>query len=85
MTQEHCKISHEDDGTVQAISSTISLTVLPDGEVKAFNRNGLQKNISTGETKHLRFVVGELDGVRVYLRQMADGVAVVLTKQDLYP
>lgn len=78
MTQEHCKVTVEDDGTVHAVSSDIQLTILPDGEARAFNRNALK--MEAGNERHIRCLVGELDGVRIYVK----GSHIIMTKQDLY-
>ena len=45
MTQLHCEITIEDDGTIVASSPELSMTILPDGEAKAFNRVGVKKKI----------------------------------------
>jgi len=39
MPQLHCEIETLDDGTVIAHSPDLTLTILPDGEAEAFNRN----------------------------------------------
>ena len=47
---------------------------------RLFHRNGLKKNLRTGETTHARMLVAEVRGVRVYFH----GSHVVITTQDLY-
>ena len=80
--QLHCKIETQPDGSISAVSDDLQMIVLPDGDdpPRVFNRNALQKNMRTGESTHLRVLVGELDGVRVYVS--ADQI--ILTKRDLY-
>ena len=115
MPQLHCEIEQDDDGMVIAHSPDLTLTILPDGEAKAFNRNFVrqtmmdkplhaklnsiaaeiqQKKITQMEAwekisqmlenrlrdPHERWLVGELDGVRVYI----NGNQIIMTKQDLY-
>jgi hypothetical protein len=58
----------------------MAVTVLPDGESKIFHRNAIKKHLGTGETVHLRALVAELNGVRLYLV----GNHLVMTTQDLY-
>jgi hypothetical protein len=70
----------EEDGTRHAVSPDLVVTVLPDGESQMFHRNAIKKNTATGETAHLRALVAELNGVRMYLL----GNHIVLTTQDLY-
>lgn len=38
MTQPHAEITRDDDGTIHAISPAHQMTILPDGEARAFNR-----------------------------------------------
>ena len=78
MTQLHCDITQDDDGTIYATSLERCLTILPDGPGRAFNRNF--KTYSPGNVTHERVLVGELDGVRVYIL----GNDVIMTKQDMY-
>lgn len=74
------EISQDQDGARHAVSPELVVTVLPDGESQIFHRNAIKKNTSTGETTHLRALVAELNGVRMYLH----GNNIVLTTQDLY-
>ena len=112
---EHCKVSTDDDGTVHATNGVTALTILPDGESKAFNRNFIKQTMFGGklharlnnlaariqqgkiseddawlevsamvEAKttqpHTRWLVGELNGVRVYISD--DNI--IMTTRDLY-
>lgn len=63
------------------LSDGTSLSVLPDGNQKIFFRCGIKKHLQSGETEHIRWLVGELNGVRCYVQ----GDNVILTTQDLYP
>lgn len=73
-------IRQDEDGARHAVSPDLVVTVLPDGESQIFHRNAIKKNTATGETTHLRALVAELNGVRIYLL----GDHIVLTTQDLY-
>lgn len=73
-------ISQDDDGARHAVSPEMVVTVLPDGESQIFHRNAIKKNTATGETTHLRALVAELNGVRMYLLDNH----IVLTTQDMY-
>jgi len=77
---EDCKISEVDE-IKTAISGDGCLIVNPDGETKVFMRNGIKKHLQLGETQKVRWLVGELNGVRCYY----DGESVVMSTQDLYP
>lgn len=74
------EISQDEDGARHAVSPDMVVTVLPDGESQLFHRNAIKKNTATGETVHLRALVGELNGVRMYLL----GSHIILTTQDMY-
>jgi len=82
-TQLHADIKTLEDGSIQAIAPTMQLLVIPSegSKHRAFNRNGLQRNLKTGKTTHIRWLVGELDGVRCYIQDNQ----IILTKRDLYP
>jgi len=80
MTPMHFDISQDADGARHAVSPDLAITVLPDGESRMFHRNAIKKNSATGETTHLRALVAELNGVRLY----AIGGHFILTTQDLY-
>ena len=74
------EISQDKDGSRHAVSPDMVVTVLPDGKSQLFHRNAIKKNTATGETMHLRALVAELNGVRMYLL----GKHIVLTTQDMY-
>ncbi len=74
------EISQDEDGARHAISPDMVVTVLPDGNSQLFHRNAIKKNTATGETVHLRALVAELNGVRMYLV----GNHIILTTQDMY-
>lgn len=74
------QISQDPDGARHAVSPELAVTVLPDGESKIFHRNAIKKNSATGETTHLRALVAELNGVRVYIM----GGHIIVTTQDMY-
>ncbi|MDE3036956.1 MAG: hypothetical protein KGJ21_00665 [Pseudomonadota bacterium] len=73
-------LSQDADGARHAASPELAITVLPDGESKMFHRNAIKKNSASGEAVHLRALVAELNGVRVYIM---DG-HMIITTQDLY-
>jgi hypothetical protein len=77
---EDCKITEDEDGIKHAASVHGVLSVLPDGETRVFMRNAIKMGIAGGESGRFRMLVGELDGVRVYVC----GDKVTLTKRDLY-
>ena len=84
-SQEHCKYKEDADGTKHGVSSQISLSILPDGQTKLFNRNAKRLNGSQEEVSHQRCVVGELNGVKTYVRILPTGqVQVVITTQELF-
>jgi hypothetical protein len=76
----HFDIRQDEDGARHAVSPELVVTVLPDGESQIFHRNAIKKNTATGETTHVRALVAQLNGVRMYLV----GGHIVLTTQDLY-
>lgn len=76
---QDCEIKTDEQGIRHAISKDGCVSVLPDGEVKLFMRNAI-KFRPNGNKEHLRMLVAELDGVRVYVK----GDQVIVTKQDLY-
>ena len=73
------EIFTDEDGTKHCILPEMSLSILPDGESKVFLRNAIK--LIGGRQEKRRYIVGELDGVRVYI----EGASVIMTKQDLYP
>lgn len=81
MLQPHAKITENKDGVITAVSPIHQLTVFPDGKSKVFNRNAKRINETDPTKQEERWLVGELDGVRVYI----NGTHFIMTKQDLYP
>jgi hypothetical protein len=57
------------------------LSVMPDGEQTVKFRCGIKKNLMTGETTHIRWLVGELNGVKVYV----NGDNIIMTTRELHP
>jgi hypothetical protein len=74
------QITTEDDGTRHAVQGDVALTILPGGETSLFARRAIKKHPS-GETENITWLVGELNGVRVYI----NGSKIVMTTQDLLP
>lgn len=79
------RVQTDETGTVTAVSvgevtPVAALAVLPDGLARSFVRRG-RKLRPDGGADETAWLVGELDGVRVYV----DGATLVLTKQDIYP
>jgi hypothetical protein len=67
-----------------AEGKNLQMTVEGDGG-SAFSRVGIL-NACTPAAEEVRWLVGELDGVRVYLFRDTDGsLDVLLTKRDVYP
>lgn len=73
-------IKQDDEGAWNATSLQRIVTVLPEGDTKIFMRNGVRPFAPGGEQR-VRWLVAELDGVRVYVH----GNHILVTKQDLYP
>jgi hypothetical protein len=71
------EITTDEHGHKHITFPEAQVTVLNDGDTKVFIRNGIR--IKTGEK--VRWLVGELDGVRVYVQDSN----IILTRQDLYP
>jgi hypothetical protein len=68
----------ESDGVKSAVNPILSLAVMPDGETKIFKRRAI-KNVGSRNPTYETMLVGELDGVRVYVK----GNDIILTKQNL--
>lgn len=69
------------DGHKHSVTPHFTLTVIPDApDCAIFARNGIKMPITGGRTVHHRALVGQLDGVRVYIQKGS----IVMTKQDLY-
>lgn len=77
---DDCKITEDEDGVKHATSIQGVLSVLPDGETKVFMRNFIKMGFGGKPSGKHRWLVGELDGVRIYV----NGNKFILTKQDLY-
>lgn len=73
------QIETKEDGTRVATNPLTTLSIMPDGETKLFKRRAI-KTTTGKETEFDTVLIGELDGVRVYVKNGA----IVLTKQDLY-
>jgi hypothetical protein len=75
-------ISVEESGARVAVGEGCHFAVLPDGETppKLFRRRAIKRH-STGEVEEVCWLVGELNGVRVY----KDGDHFVMTTADLNP
>ena len=73
------KLELAGDGSRIAKNPLTSLVILPDGESRLFKRRAIKK-CEGKETKFDSILIGELDGVRVYVRDNQ----IIMTKQDLY-
>jgi len=73
------EINRDEGSTTTAKSDRLSVTVM--GESRVFHRNGVKKHLKTGESEHVRYLVCELDGVRLYI----NGPELVMTKEDINP
>ncbi len=70
------------DGEVQTgTNGRVGLTVYPDGKSRMRKRNG----IKWPGGRKVQWLYAELDGVRVYVKDVGAEISVVLTRQDLYP
>ena len=58
-----------------------TVIVLPDGESKLFKRRTVRLREGDDEAQEDCWLVGELDGVRVYV----EGNHIVMTRANLYP
>jgi len=72
------KLSQDPDGTRHGINPRNSLTILPDGETRLFQRRAI-KGVGGENVTFDSCLVGELNGVRVYVKDNS----IVLTTQDL--
>ena len=77
MTQPHAKVEVQEDGSLAASVGSLELRV--EGG-KIFNRNAVKKS-SDGNNWHVRWLDGEVDGVRLYI----SGGKLLMTKRDIYP
>lgn len=80
------------DGSFHATDGLVSMSVLPErmqanlsrSQARLFKRMAL-KNAMTPSVRQVEWLVGELDGVRCYVRSDGLQLNIVLTRQDLYP
>jgi hypothetical protein len=72
------------DGTLHGTNGEIGLSVLKDGDTTLFKRCAM-KNAMTPAMKLTTWLVGEIDGVRCYVKQDGLRLHVVMTRRDLYP
>ena len=70
-----------DAGDWHASNSSIAMTVQGG---RLFKRNAIKQAGSPGAFK-VQWLVGELDGVRVYVKDTGEAVHLIMTKADLYP
>lgn len=78
-SQPHGEIVTAEDGSLSATVGPVEMRVDPGG--KMYNRNAIEKHLPTGDVTHHRWLVAELDGVRVYLA----GTKILVTKRDIHP
>lgn len=71
-------LNEDEDGNKHAVNPMNTVTVLNDGEIKMFQRRAI-KNVGSGESTFETCLVGELNGVRLYVK----GNSMVLTTKDL--
>ena len=80
------------DGSHHASNGVVGMSVLPErahpncfaSSAKLFKRCAM-RNAMTPQVHVTEWLVGELDGVRCYVRQDGLRLNIVLTRQDLYP
>lgn len=91
-------IIRENSKQLFAVAQGLTLTVLEhdqqvsddkvveDEATQIFYRNGIKLNANTGKQgEHIRWLVGQLNGVRVYITETAEGFNVIMSDKDLYP
>lgn len=78
----NCKIEQDGDGLWHAQTSGLDMVVDKGG--RSFMRVGI-KNAGSKESYEVRWLVGELDGVRLYAARSAAGLSLILTRRDLSP
>lgn len=81
------EIVGEDNAAQTGSNGHVSLSVLPDaGDESLMRKRNAIKKAGSPAAHKVQWLYGELDGVRVYLKQDDDGqVHAILTKKDLYP
>ena len=62
----------------------VTLSVLRDGQIRMFRRNAM-KNAMTPAVQVVSWLVGELDGVKVYVQEQPLQLNIIMTRQELYP
>jgi hypothetical protein len=82
------------DGSHHATNGRIGMSVLPDkltpnlfrpGQAKLFKRCAY-KNAMTPAVEQVTWLVGELDGVKCYVKYEPSGMLhIVMTRQEMYP
>jgi hypothetical protein len=81
------------DGSHHATNGIIGMTVLPDllgpnlskSQTKLFKRCAY-KNAMTPAAEQVTWLVGEIDGVRTYVKTEPNGMLhIVMTRAELYP
>ena len=65
-------------------NGNVTLSVLRDGQVRMFKRNAI-KNAMTPQVQAVSWLVGELDGVKVYVQEQPMQLNIIMTRQELYP
>lgn len=85
-------IATDPDGSHHASNGAVGMSVLPDklqanrfvSEARLFKRKAL-KNAMTPSVHEVEWLIGEIDGVRCYVKVEGLRVNVVMTRQELYP
>lgn len=84
----------EEDGLLMAIAPEVSLLVhkaesavnmLGVEEPLIFHRNGIKWHPDSSESETVRWLVGQLKGVRVYISEESGGLKVILSDMNLRP
>jgi hypothetical protein len=80
------------DGSHHATNGMVGMSVLPElaqpnsslSQARLFKRCAM-KNAMTPAVHMTTWLVGEIDGVRCYVKQDGVQLHIVMTRQDLYP
>lgn len=85
----------EHEGQKFAVAEGLSVTIIErqnesarkvSDDVQLFCRNGIKLNLSNGGEQRMRWLVGTLNGVAVYMiRDAVGNLNVVISDEDLYP
>ena len=67
-----------------ATNGSVTLSVLRDGQIRMFKRNAM-KHAMTPQVQMVSWLVGELDGVKVYVQEQPMQLNIIMTRQELYP